>query len=554
MKRLDLLPAGHSVDRYVVLDVLGQGGMAVVYRVRHTQLDAIHALKVVAVPSRSILRRLMMEGQAQAKVRHRHIVAVHDVLEIDGCPGLLMEYVDGPSLDDLLREVLPLEQVDRLARGILRGVAAAHEAGLVHRDLKPANVLIAIEEDGFVPKVADFGLVKDTASSVASHTRSGAFMGTPNYMAPEQIRDAKTVDARADIFALGAILYEMVTGHMAFVGVDMLDTFNKVASGTYVPVFDRRANVPQRMVRAIEAALAVDRDERPDTVEALLAMWCGEVPDAALPLSLSEIDPAVLAAVRAMVRPAPTMVPTSSQVSADSAAPPTYDADHAPEAAASAPRQASLPPAAPPRRRRWLVALLGLLALLGVAGVATLGAVGLGIATWQTDTDPAPEQPTPEVPTRPLPAPEPVQQPEPVAPDPVPATPPPAPPTPAPQAPAPPPTPQPQPQPEPEPEPAPQPAPSPVPAPAPPPAPAPAPAAGTTGSVRVSGDFHRVLLMPVDGGKARSPSAVVPAGVYDVVGTPVDGDEPVRALTIEVVAGRAVRVRCVQGLKRCVEE
>ncbi|MCA9489475.1 MAG: serine/threonine protein kinase, partial [Myxococcales bacterium] len=208
MKRLALLDTGTRIDRYVVLDVIGQGGMAVVYRVRHESLGSLHALKVVGVPSRSIMQRLLAEGKAQARVRHRNIVAVHDVIEVDGSPGLVMEYVNGPSLDGLIHHVqLDLVTIDRVGRALLRGVQAAHDAGLIHRDLKPANVLVSLEDDGLIPKIADFGLVKDVAGG--SDTRTGSMMGTPNYMSPEQIRDTKSVDHRTDLFALGAILYEL---------------------------------------------------------------------------------------------------------------------------------------------------------------------------------------------------------------------------------------------------------------------------------------------------------------------------------------------------------
>ena len=133
-------------------------------------------------------------------------------------------------------------------------VAYAHSRGVVHRDLKPANVLVSLEDDGLIPKIADFGLVKDVAGG--SDTRTGSMMGTPNYMSPEQIRDTKSVDHRTDLFALGAILYELVTQRLAFSGDDVLDIFNRIDRGQYTPASELRPDIPERMIAAIEGALA----------------------------------------------------------------------------------------------------------------------------------------------------------------------------------------------------------------------------------------------------------------------------------------------------------
>jgi len=273
MKALGLLDPGDVAGSYVVQDLLGQGGMAAVYRVRHEKLDSVHVLKVVTVPSRSVMTRLMAEGRVQARLSHPNIVSVTDVVEVAGCPGLVMEYVDGPSLHELAHGVrLPLPIVDVLARGLIRGVGAAHHDGVVHRDLKPANVLVQLQDELLVPKVADFGLVKERGTG--SQTRTGAFMGTPHYMAPEQIRSSKDVDGRADLWAVGAILYELLTGHQAFPGDDVLEVFNRVATGTVSPLQD---GLPERMVRAVELCLQPDPEARVPSAEELLAVWSGDV-------------------------------------------------------------------------------------------------------------------------------------------------------------------------------------------------------------------------------------------------------------------------------------
>ncbi len=271
-----MLQPGQVLDRYTVIDELGRGGMAVVYRVRHNALGSLHALKVLTLHGASIQDRLVQEGRVQAGLRHPNIVAVTDVLDVDGSPGLVMELVQGPSLEDWLLHNKPdLVTAEALFRGVLAGVRRAHRLDLVHRDLKPGNVLLEVTEEGMIPKVADFGLAKllETQGGL-SRTRTGIAMGTPAYMAPEQIRDAKNVDARADIFSLGCILYELVVGASPFEGPDVLSIFNSVCEGRYVSATERVA-VTSSMQRAIEGCLQVDRDQRLSSCDAVLDVLDG---------------------------------------------------------------------------------------------------------------------------------------------------------------------------------------------------------------------------------------------------------------------------------------
>ncbi len=273
------LPAGTVADRYTVEARLGAGGMAVVYRVRHNVLGSSHAMKVLTVPMPTVRQRLIQEGRVQSSLVHPNIVPVTDVVAIGDMPALVMEYVRGPSLDAYLSRSRPtLEQADDLARGILRGVGAAHRHGLIHRDLKPANILLAITDHGPVPKITDFGLVKILAGEQGgslSQTRSGMRMGTPPYMAPEQIRDTKGVDARADIFSLGAVLYELLTGRRCFEGADILEVYMAICGGQYVDPRELVPDAPERMVEAIAGALQVDVSKRTANCEQLLAIWTG---------------------------------------------------------------------------------------------------------------------------------------------------------------------------------------------------------------------------------------------------------------------------------------
>lgn len=293
---VELMP-GERVDRYRVDGKLGEGGMALVYRVQHAQLGTWHALKILRAGWSPTRDRLLLEGRVQAQLQHPNIVAVTDIVEVRGAPGLVMEYVAGPSLDSVLRETrLTLEQADVIGRAVIAGVAAAHEQGLIHRDLKPANILMAITKNGVVPKVADFGLAKlldDPDAPAAGQTRTGMAMGTPAFMSPEQIRDAKNVDRRTDVFALGAILYELVCGARAFDHEDVLEIFGAVAAGRYEHPRVHNPDLPQRMVDAIVGALQPKRDQRLSDCDALVSVWTGQGPDSAgsVRLPLTPGDP-----------------------------------------------------------------------------------------------------------------------------------------------------------------------------------------------------------------------------------------------------------------------
>ncbi len=257
-----MLQPGERVDRYEVESLVGQGGMAAVYRARHRHLGSIHALKVLLVTSPDVCARLLQEGRVQALLRHPNVVAVHDVFLVDRAPVLVMEFVDGPSLDQCLGGVaLPLNEALAVFQGIVAGVGAAHAAGVVHRDLKPGNVLLAPAPTGAVPKVMDFGLVR-TVGLQAGVTRTGDLVGTPAYMAPEQIRDPAAVDTRADMWALGCILYELTTGGLVFSDLDVFELYDAIRAGRYVDPDDTAVTLPEEVAQAIRDLLVVDREHR----------------------------------------------------------------------------------------------------------------------------------------------------------------------------------------------------------------------------------------------------------------------------------------------------
>ncbi len=255
------LAPGTVVDRYRVEAELGRGGMARVYRVRHVTLDTAFALKVLVLGGEDLRQRLVREGRVQARLDHPNLVAVRDVLDLSEGPALLMDYVDGPSMDRWLATESPDEPTRaQVVEGILDGVGFAHAQGVVHRDLKPANVLMERRDGVWHPRVADFGLAKIVGGEEGDvlQTRTGRPMGTPSYMAPEQVRSAKHVDARADVFALGCILYELWCDRRAFVGEDSLEVFNRVTKGRFLPPRSLRADVPTPVEAAVLGALEVD--------------------------------------------------------------------------------------------------------------------------------------------------------------------------------------------------------------------------------------------------------------------------------------------------------
>lgn len=271
----ELSPGDVINGRYKVERILGQGGMATVFRVRHEELGSRHALKLLDIQGKSVRKRLLQEGRIQASLAHPHIVAVTDVLDVDGSPGLVMEFVDGPTLTDVLAEAPPSRTVaEQWFRQIAQAVGYAHQRGLVHRDLKPDNVLMAKLDDAMHPKVADFGIAKVLGDTGANRpgTKAGMAMGTPAYMPPEQVNNAADADQRADVFALGCILYELMCHRQAFDAENMLSVFTAVLKGDYTHPLEVVPDLEPRIVTAIERALDPERSTRTRSVYEFLAI------------------------------------------------------------------------------------------------------------------------------------------------------------------------------------------------------------------------------------------------------------------------------------------
>jgi hypothetical protein len=222
----------HAVPGYEILGELGRGGMGVVYLARQQGLDRRVALKMIlggAHAGAEDVVRFGREAQTVARLHHPNIVQVYEVGSYNGMPFLSLEYCGGGSLTNRLAgKPMPGRQAAELLEPLARAVHAAHEAGIVHRDLKPANVLIS--EDG-TPKITDFGLakhLKEECGAVKGLTRTGAVMGTPSYMAPEQASDTKHAGPACDVYGLGAILYELLTGRPPFLAATPVETVLQV--------------------------------------------------------------------------------------------------------------------------------------------------------------------------------------------------------------------------------------------------------------------------------------------------------------------------------------
>jgi hypothetical protein len=218
-----------SIAGYEVLGELGRGGMGVVYRAFHARLKRVIALKVLLTGAHAgaeQLARFRAEAEAVARLQHPHIVNIFEVGEHDGLPYLALGYVEGGSLAQRLNGVpLPVPRAAQLTLQLAAAVEHAHERGVIHRDLKPANVLLT--SDG-TPKITDFGLAKQL-DAATGHTMSGAVLGTPSYMAPEQAGGkGKQVGPAADVYSLGAILYELLTGRPPFQAETTFDTLFQV--------------------------------------------------------------------------------------------------------------------------------------------------------------------------------------------------------------------------------------------------------------------------------------------------------------------------------------
>ncbi|HUN62260.1 MAG TPA: protein kinase [Candidatus Sulfotelmatobacter sp.] len=266
------LTAGTKLGPYEIVGPLGAGGMGEVYRAKDTRLERIVAIKILPVQftaEPSARQRFEREAKVISGLNHPHICVLFDVGNQDGVEYLVMEYVEGDTLAKRLEKgPLPIEQVLKYGAQIAQALDKAHRSGIVHRDLKPSNIMLTVSG----AKLLDFGLAKEcaplgnlatiTATGPASPvTQQGTIVGTFQYMSPEQV-EGKVLDGRSDLFSLGAVLYEMVTGKRAFDGKSQLSVASSILEREPAPLRESKPVTPPVLEHAIQRCLAKDPEER----------------------------------------------------------------------------------------------------------------------------------------------------------------------------------------------------------------------------------------------------------------------------------------------------
>jgi len=310
---------------YRILKVLGKGGMGVVFLAEDPTLQRTVALKAMLpelANKASAKERFLREARATAKIEHDHIVTIFQVGEERGVPFLAMQLLKGMTLDDFLKKKqaktgmpLALEQILKLGREIAKGLAAAHDKGLIHRDIKFANIWLDATAGGRV-KILDFGLAHAADGDSRRLTQVGQIIGTAAFMAPEQARGEK-IDGRADLFSLGCLLYRLCTGRLPWYRGDATETLVAVALDQPIPIQELNPDLPAKLAKLVMKLIAKKPDDRPasakvvaEALQAIEREQLGTLSKAALPVATAVPAPAAGAwhdptqATRMLVRPA----------------------------------------------------------------------------------------------------------------------------------------------------------------------------------------------------------------------------------------------------------
>ncbi len=273
------LPRGHApfAGKYTVERILGQGGMGVVFEARHIRLHQRVAIKVLGSELREypeLVQRFEREARAAGALTSAHAVRVFDIdATDDGTPFIVMELLAGRDLAHIVENDGP-QPIVRSVRWVIEAcdaISEAHRLGIVHRDLKPSNLFLTEVEGGCIVKVLDFGIAKRVSTGESAITAALAPLGTPQYMSPEQVRCAKDVDARTDIWSLGVTLYELVTGRTPFCHESSSACIASIAADPVPDPRTLRADLPEEFVAVLMKALAKNAKDRFQTIEELVA-------------------------------------------------------------------------------------------------------------------------------------------------------------------------------------------------------------------------------------------------------------------------------------------
>jgi len=308
-------------ERYRLDRKLGEGGMGAVWAATHIVTRKHVAIKVLRpelATSASLVERFLREARAACAVQHPNVVQIHDVLQMaEGAPVMVMDLLEGQSLAQRLAEErrLPVPEVARIVLKVLPAIAAAHAAHVVHRDLKPDNLFLCRTEDGSVdPRVLDFGIAKVSSTDAESGvlTKTGSMLGTPFYMAPEQLFGERDVDYRADIWSLGIIVYECLAGHRPTEADNLGQIIKLVTSTGIAPLESVAPHVPPEFCAVVHRMLTSDRRARLDDLgdaHRVFARYAGagvSIPSISLPKAAA---PLPTAAARPLPIPVATEAP-----------------------------------------------------------------------------------------------------------------------------------------------------------------------------------------------------------------------------------------------------
>ena len=268
-----LQPETVLAGRFRVVRRIGGGGFGSVYLVEDTAVHEELVLKVLS-PHLSLdelmIRRFVQELRLSRRITHRNVIRIHDLIDVDGAHAISMEYFPSRDLGSVLREDGPMspEQVVAMATQVADGLDAAHAIGIVHRDIKPANILIG---EGGLVKIVDFGLASMTQSTRSRLTRSGMLVGTPEYISPEQITGGD-VDGRTDVYSLGVVLYESLTGHPPFQGPNAVNVLFQHLEPKVQPLRELAQGVPEELDELVMRCMAREPAGRPETAKTLLGL------------------------------------------------------------------------------------------------------------------------------------------------------------------------------------------------------------------------------------------------------------------------------------------
>ena len=347
---------GKTLGKYRITEQIGRGGMAQVYKAHHAGLDRYVAVKIMhnfLADQADFLERFQREARSVARLRHPNIVQMHDFDAEDNITYMVMEYLQGPSLKEHLAELqaqgkwLSLQESVRIVRDVGEALDYAHRRDMFHRDVKPANVMLT-QDGGAI--LTDFGIVKMLSSDATQITATGAMVGTPAYMAPEQSMEGAD-DARVDVYSLGIVLYQLVTGRLPYEAeTPMAVVFKHVNAPLPMPSV-LNPGLPEGIERVILKALAKKPDDRYQSVREMLA----HLDRAMRGLAVPEVDPAVTVVSRS-APDAATLIDTH------------------PPAPAHAAKKAAAPPVhrEPRRRGRWIFGLVGLTVVTAIIVIALI--------------------------------------------------------------------------------------------------------------------------------------------------------------------------------------